>query len=80
MDDYYAQKATKTEIPIEMEATINLLSMLRQSNASLSLYNKIVSWMEHYYIQKKDVGKLPSWEAVNNFLGTPVSFGMFLAS
>jgi len=68
MDDYYAQKATKMEIPIEMKAAIDLLSMLRQSNASFSLYNKIVAWMEHYYIEKKDVGKPPSWEAVNNFL------------
>jgi len=46
MDNYYAEKAAKTEIPIEMEATIDLLSMLRQSNASFALYNKIVSWME----------------------------------
>jgi len=51
-----------------MEAAIDLLSMLRQSNASFALYNKIVSWMECYYIQKKDVGKPPSREAVNNFL------------
>jgi len=67
MEDYYSEKETKTEIPIEMEAAIELLSMLRQSNASLSLYNKIVNWMEQYYIEKKNVGKPPSWEAVNNF-------------
>jgi len=68
MDDYYAEKETKTEIPIEMEVAINWLSMLRQSNASLSLYNKIVNKMEKFYIEKKDVGKLPSWESVNKFL------------
>jgi len=42
-----------------MEAAIELLSMLRQSNASLSFYNKIVNWMEQYYIEKKNVGKPP---------------------
>jgi len=52
MDDYYAEKATKTQIPIEMEVAIELLSMLRQSNASLSLYNNIVKWTKQYYIQK----------------------------
>jgi len=79
MDDYYDEKATKTQIPIEMEAAIELLSMLRQSNASLSLYNKIVKWTKQYCIQKNDVGKPPSWETVNIFWVT-VTFGISLAS
>jgi len=37
MHNYYAEKATKMQIAIEMEVSIELLSMLRQSNASLSL-------------------------------------------
>ena len=53
MDDYYAEKETKTETPIEMEAAIDLLSVSRQSNASLSLYNKFVKWTEQYCIEKK---------------------------
>ena len=76
LDNCYAEKATKLQAPIDMEAAIELISMLRQSNASLSLYNKIVKWTKQYCIKKNDVGKLPSQEAVNNFFGAPVSFGM----
>jgi len=56
----YAEKSAKAKIPIEMEAAI-------ESNASLSLYTEIVKWAEQYCIKKNDVGKPPSWEAVNNF-------------
>jgi len=31
-----------------MEAGIELLSMIRQSNASMQLYSKVVKWTEHY--------------------------------
>jgi len=35
-------------MPPEIEAGIELLSMIRQSIASMQLYSKIVKWMEQY--------------------------------
>jgi len=50
IDDHYAENQTKTKMTFEMEAAIKLLSMLRQSNASLPLYNKIVKLTKQCYI------------------------------
>jgi len=36
----------KNQKPIEMRAAIDLLSLLRKSNASLNLYNQIRKWIE----------------------------------
>jgi len=79
MDDYYTEKATKTKIPIEMEAAIELLSMLRQSN--LSLYTKIVKWTKHHYIKNNNAGKPPCFPGSSKqFLGALLWFGMSSAT
>ncbi len=63
-----------------MEAAIELLSMLRQSNASLTLFNKIEKMTKQYYIQRNNAGKLPSWEVINTCLGHWYCLGMSAAS
>ena len=48
LEEYENEKNQNKAISIEMEAAIELLSMLRKSNASFQLYSKIVKWAEHF--------------------------------
>jgi len=51
MNHYKTENAGLSPMPIKMEAGIELLWMIRQSNASMQLYSKIVKWTEQYYIE-----------------------------
>jgi len=44
MEQFKTEKSGLPPMPIKMEAGIELLSMIRQSNASMKLYSKIVKW------------------------------------
>jgi len=68
MNLYEMEKSALSPMPIEMQAGIELLSMIRQSNASMQLYAKIVKWTEQYYINCRKVQKPPPWERVTKYL------------
>ena len=62
------EKLIQNSIPIEVEAGIELLSMLRQSNASMQLYNKILKWTEKYFMGNNEIKKPPSRESITKYL------------
>jgi len=68
MNEYETEKSALPPLPIEMEAGIQLLSMIRQSNASMQLYSKIVKWTEQYYINSQKVQKPSPQERVTKYL------------
>ena len=63
LEEYTNEKNQNKAIAIEMEAAIELLSMLWKSNASFQLYSKIVKWPEHVFLGAVHE-KLPSQECV----------------
>jgi len=66
MEQFKTEKSGLPPMPIKMEAGIELLSMIRQSNASMKL--KIVKWIEQYYIKSRKVLKPPPCDKVTKYL------------
>ncbi len=46
MENHFRKRNQKEDLPIEMKAAIDLLSLLWKSNASLNLYDQIWKWIE----------------------------------
>jgi len=67
IEQYKTEKSGWPPMPIKMNAGIELLSMIRQSNDSMQLYSKIVKWTEQYYIKSWKVPK-PSLCKVTKYL------------
>jgi len=70
MNLYETEKSVLPPMPMEMQAGIELLSMIRQSNASMQLYSKVVKWTDQYYIKSQKVQKPPPREGVIKFLAS----------
>jgi len=51
LEEYESEKNHNGHISLELEAGIELLSLLWKSNASFQLYGKIVSWAEQFFPQ-----------------------------
>jgi len=68
MENHFQKKNQREDLPIEMRAAIDLLSLLRKSNASLNLYNQIWKWIERYYVRSPKMPKPPSHDTVLNYL------------
>ncbi len=51
LEEYELEKNQNGRISLELEAGIELLSLLWKSNASFQLYGKIVSWAEQFFLQ-----------------------------
>jgi len=68
IEQYKTEKLGWPPMPIKMDAGIELLSMIRQSNDSMQLYSKIVKWTEQYYIKSRKVLKPPPHEKVTKYL------------
>ncbi len=60
MENHFRKKNQREDLPIEMRAAIDLLSLLCKSNASLNLYNQIWKWIERYYVKAPKMPKPPS--------------------
>jgi len=59
LEQYKNEKNQNNAISMEMEAAIELLSLVWKSNASFQLYSKIVKWAEHFFPRAAHE-KLPS--------------------
>jgi len=70
MNHYETEKAGLPPMPIKMEAGVELLSIIRQSNASMELYFKIVKWTEQYLINSQKVPKPHPQENVTKYLAS----------
>ncbi len=68
MENHFQKRNQREDLPIEMRAAIDLLSLLHKSNASLSLYNQIQKWIERYYMRSPKRPKPPSCDTVLNYL------------
>jgi len=61
--DYEKEKSSNVALSIEMEAAVELLSLLRKCNVSFQLYSKIVKWTMRFF-PKVIPSKLPSCEGL----------------